>query len=1201
MSEEASKILKKIGHILSNVHLQPMEVKERMEKAIDLADCFVLEKHHHLLKEEKKREQRLYKLVKDPIGRSLTVAILDQGFRSNNPYRIADQLIYLRSLYGISKLSFPFDRLRLYFVRDMIEKWAPLLVPLLLNKIRKRGNFFFLPAEKDALHKILRREKQSKDLFHCTRCQKETLGKRDKVKGFKAYLNDLKNPWASSFSVPFSSFGEGGTCLSWSFNLETFAKRLRSFYQVALENKKNNKAFLTFLAPQKYEELDLSVVLFKKVLLEPEFMTLPAGITLPAYFPDSMHFLKELAEFAQKRVDKGGAPIHIQIVKGDYYFLEQVNASLSVWPQAPFQNKKETDANFKTMLLYVLDKKYQKALRVRLATHNLFDICFALLLKQEKGLHDLLSFQVVRGLGNWIYRLLKAIDETVFLDCKVVTKAHFCLVFFDFMRFLDEEVSFGHFFSESFQHHLQKKSWKKEIESFRMSCQLISQLETKPRRMQNRLLAAHAVSSKIASFENNPEIDFSLRENQQWIETILEKWKKASGFSVPLLIGGKEYFQENLKQKKYDLLFPEKILYEYMGGTLKEIENALVSGESQKEIWANVPIARRREILFETVHKLREKRGDLIGALLCDMGKTILEADHEVSSAIDHGEYALHLIEQLDGMHDIKWHPKGIILLYFSWNDSLSLLIQNIFAALLSGNVVFVLPSRHTVFLTFQVVKLFLDTELPKELLQFIPIQDSQTYKYLMQDKRVNAMCYSGFLEKAKEMISLRPGLDFWANFEGKNSMIISAVSDREEAVLNLLTSAFNFNGQKKENCSLALIENELYKDSQFIDLLIDAAKSLKVGSFFEVTSDITPLMFAPNEKLHRAMTQLEPGEFWLLKPKQDATYPHLYSPGIKGGVQKGSFTQKEPFFGPVLGIIAYENLDQAIHLANATPYGLTSGLHSLDRREQKKWKSLISAGNCYINCPMIYSKAKQQPFGGDKNSFFGPGRKGGGPNYLMQFMKAKQVGMPKEKFPVGEWVNNLTRFLEKFDLSAEELGIWYASISSYAFFWQQFKRKKDFSKIIGQDNFFSYFPYKKMSFRIGPNDRPLDYLRVFAATLTCQTHLEVSWEKGKDIKVLQANWGGLLPIFNLIEENEESFIKRIQMGRLKRVRMVKPPSDQLKEAAAAHMSYIDATPVSANGRVELLHYLRELSFSMNYHRKGNLGLREGELRSFPQ
>ena len=108
---------------------------------------------------------------------------------------------------------------------------------------------------------------------------------------------------------------------------------------------------------------------------------------------------------------------------------------------------------------------------------------------------------------------------------------------------------------------------------------------------------------------------------------------------------------------------------------------------------------------------------------------------------------------------------------------------------------------------------------------------------------------------------------------------------------------------------------------------------------------------------------------------RQDRDNPKLWSPGIKRGVIPGNFTYQNELFGPVFGLMRAENLDDAIKLANGTPYGLTSGLHSLDDREHVKWLDDIVAGNCYINRGITGAIVQRQPFGGCKASSFGPGR----------------------------------------------------------------------------------------------------------------------------------------------------------------------------------------------------------------------------------
>src|SRR5262249_20617997 len=110
-----------------------------------------------------------------------------------------------------------------------------------------------------------------------------------------------------------------------------------------------------------------------------------------------------------------------------------------------------------------------------------------------------------------------------------------------------------------------------------------------------------------------------------------------------------------------------------------------------------------------------------------------------------------------------------------------------------------------------------------------------------------------------------------------------------------------------------------------------------------------------------------------------------LWSPGIKLGVQPGSLFHTTECFGPVLWPMRAKDVDEAIALANAVPFGLTGGIHTLDDREIARWKDQIQVGNAYVNRPITGAVVRRQPFGGWKASNVGPGAKAGGPNYVLQ------------------------------------------------------------------------------------------------------------------------------------------------------------------------------------------------------------------------
>src|SRR5262249_17899422 len=276
-----------------------------------------------------------------------------------------------------------------------------------------------------------------------------------------------------------------------------------------------------------------------------------------------------------------------------------------------------------------------------------------------------------------------------------------------------------------------------------------------------------------------------------------------------------------------------------------------------------------------------------------------------------------------------------------------------------------------------------------------------------------------------------------------------------------------------------------VYDDAAFRRQLRDAAQSLAVGSAWDPTSRITPLTQPPGAALKRALTMLDEGEEWLLEPCAATDNPQLWSPGIKLGVRPGSFFHRPECFGPVLGLMRADSLDHAIDLANAQPFGLTSGIQTLDDREIVRWVDRVDAGNLYVNRPITGAIVGRQPFGGWKASSVGPGAKAGGPNYVLQLARWRQVTLPDgDAEPLPEpMAARLHRCLAApADGDARELV--RASAASYARAWRQhFSLEHDPLAIRGERNAFRYRPCRRVIVR-GTNARP------DAATALCQVVL---------------------------------------------------------------------------------------------------------------
>lgn len=1180
---------------------QGLELQERIELACDLASLILSSAEHFQTKEEKQQQKKLALMMEDPIGKTFTMAFVDQSFRPKSYARIANQMVYLLSLYGVPKFFSFFKRLQLQAFKSLGMTFPSLLVPLAIRALRKDTSKVILPGEKKALLEHIRKRKEEGLRLNLNHLGEAILGEEEASSRLEVYLKDLKQEEIDYISIKISTIYSQIHLLSHDETIEHIAARLRKLYRAAIKypftnNEGQKESKFVNLDMEEYRDLLLTKEVFTKVLEEDEFLEFSAGIVLQAYIPDSFEILKELTAWAENRVARGGAPIKIRIVKGANLAMEHVEASLKGWPQAPFCHKSDTDANYKRMLHYAIDPSRAAAVHVGVASHNIFDLSYALLLTSEYDLFSAVTFEMLEGMADPIRRIVHDLTKNVILYCAVATKQDFQSAIAYLIRRLDENTGQQNFLRHMFNLRPQTENWDAQVHLFQESFKQIDTLTSKPHRFQDRRETCEKIAID-SPFENEPDTDFCLKHNVDWAINILDLYKEKNFDPIPLVIGKKDYHEEIPSGKGIDPSRPDETLYSYSLANLAQVEQALSIAKNAESSWGQTTVLKKGEIMSRLAHLLREKRGHLIGIMVADAGKTISEADAEISEAIDFAEYYLRSMLRYESLDDISFRPKGTLLITPPWNFPISIPAGGLIAALITGNVTLFKPAPETILCGYELAKIFWEAGVPKDVLQFINCVDDPIGTALIKDKRVDGVILTGATTTAKLFLLHRPDLYLCAETGGKNALIITAMADRDLAIKDLVQSAFGHSGQKCSAASIAILEKEVYDDEKFMKQLKDAVSSLKVGSAWDPQSKVTPLIRPAGPELLKGLTTLEPGESWLLKPRQDPTNPQLWSPGIKLGVVKGSFTQQTELFGPVLGLIRASDLDHAILIANSTQYGLTSGIHTLDEREQERWEKSIIAGNCYINRTITGALVQRQPFGGCKKSSFGHGAKAGGPNYLLQFMHATQIDLPKEKGPVNLWVNRLSTFLEKFDLSAEQLGTWYVSVANYSFWWQRFKRDYDPTKLVGQDNIQRCVPHKKVVIRLTNEDSPLDYLRLFAAALTTESSVQISWKKEGKKFPPSANWQSLLPFFNFKEETDEEFIDRVRSGDIKRVRLLSPPSYELTQAAAYSACYIKSCPVLANGRLELLFFLREISLSFDYHRYGNLGSRESELR----
>jgi RHH-type proline utilization regulon transcriptional repressor/proline dehydrogenase/delta 1-pyrroline-5-carboxylate dehydrogenase len=472
---------------------------------------------------------------------------------------------------------------------------------------------------------------------------------------------------------------------------------------------------------------------------------------------------------------------------------------------------------------------------------------------------------------------------------------------------------------------------------------------------------------------------------------------------------------------------------------------------------------------------------------------------------------------------------------------------------------------------------------------------------------QVSAVILTGGTETALTMLGDNPRLHLFAETGGKDATIVTAISDRDQAIKHIIHSSFSHAGQKCSATSLVLLQDEVYDDPLFRRSLCEAVESLQVGSAWELDTKMGPLIRPPGGDLETALKVLEPGEEWAVMPQPVAGNPCLWTPGVKYGVRPGSYTHMTEFFGPVLGVMRFEKLSEAVALVNQTGFGLTSGLESLDEREWAYWKDHIRAGNLYINRVTTGAVVLRQPFGGLGKSGFGPGMKAGGPNYVAQFMDFTDRSTASNEaelidLPAAPTLRALCEGL-RAGSHPEAERIAAAALSCERNQQAEFGREHDHFKLVGQDNVRRYLPVGSVRVRVHALDSAFDLFARACAAHAAGCRLVISAPPGlnsphvKLLEQLTESWAGAI---EFVEETDTRLAQAVRERQTDRVRYAAPDRISLEVLSAGNQAggCVLSTPVSLEGRLELLWYVHEQSISTDYHRYGNLGLRAGEERA---
>ncbi|MDN4481992.1 bifunctional proline dehydrogenase/L-glutamate gamma-semialdehyde dehydrogenase [Demequina lignilytica] len=914
----------------------------------------------------------------------------------------------------------------------------------------------------------------------------------------------------------------------WAFDqaVEQICARLDPLYAAAART-----GTFVNLDMEEYRDLDLTVAVFTRLLDVPRHHELTAGIVLQAYLPDSLAALDGLTEWAQRRVHDGGAPIKVRLVKGANLSMERVDAELHGWPLATWGSKVESDAHYKRLLDRALVRERTAAVRVGVAGHNLFDVAFALLLARGRGVDDAVDFEMLLGMGEHVAATVAEDAGPLRLYTPVVHPAEFDVALAYLVRRLEEVASRENFMSSLYDLDRDPDVFARERARFEAALALAG----RPAAASHRRRAEAGPAG--GAFRNASDTDPAVPDARRWAA------------EVRRLAEAGELGRATVTASRVD--------------DPAALDARLATASAGAGGWQALAPERRAAILRAAADAMERRRDELIAVMMSEAGKTLDQGDPEVSEAIDFARYYADRSLDLVSLAGARPVPRAVTLVTPPWNFPVAIPAGGVLAALAAGSAVVLKPAEQAPRCAAVVAEALWEAGVPRDALVLVDLDPDALGERLVGDPRIDQVILTGAFETAELFHRIRPGLRLLAETSGKNAIVVTPSADLDLAARDVVASAFGHAGQKCSAASLAILVGSVATSERFLGQLVDATRSLEVGEATDASAQVGPLIGPAEGKLLRALTSLEPGERWLVEPRRLDPQGRVWSPGIRTGVEPGSWFHLTECFGPVLGLIAARDLDHALEIQNAVDFGLTAGLHSLDPDEIARWSGAVEAGNVYVDRGITGAIVQRQPFGGWKRSVVGPSAKAGGPSYLYALTGWERVA-DLEAAHVDD------------ALLADAAPWVHAAVAADAPVWARMAAPVDRSGLACERNALRHRPV--------PAEIRWDGADVDALLRVCAARLRVGGTGGVSMPVapdpdLRARLGaaGLA----VVVEDEPALLARLAETPGARVRSVGRPLAQ-----TASVAVYDA-PVTAAPQLELLPFAREQAVSVTMHRFG--------------
>lgn len=759
---------------------------------------------------------------------------------------------------------------------------------------------------------------------------------------------------------------------------KNIAPRLK---QILLEGKKH-EVFINIDA-EHYHYRDVIFRVYAKTLLEtPELSDFKdTGIVVQAYLRDAYEHYSDVLELAKKR----GLRMPIRLVKGAYWDAETIEAEAFNFEAPQFLNKEETDLHFRQLVLKSLEDG--EHIQLALASHNIQDHCFSEVVREKMYPNaPVIEHQCL----HMTYEALSVALSKMGWPTRNYIPIGNLLVGMAYLvrRIMENSSQVGVLTI--------MRSHKKAIT-------IKNPLELLQDKKKNRELIFNSSLKHISrEFKNVwPIRTYLKRELDEFDEALeVEKSKlvkaQAGGDDELVSLCPSDPSMEVGRVKKDTPLDVDKKISRLFDGYMSTN-------------WSDNQRTNRFASLLKLADLFLLHRARLSSLIMLEAGKTIEEAVADVDEAIDFiNFYVREEIGILKNTPD--YVAKGVIGVVAPWNFPLAIPCGMTVAGLVAGNTVVLKPAEQTPIIIREFEKLAREAGIGEDVF-LVANGEGDVGKAIVDHDLVNGVVFTGskqvgvgIYHKLQERLTsaqypfIPIAKTVITEMGGKNAVIVTNNCELDETVAGLLYGAFAHSGQKCSAASRVLVDRQI-KDA-FLERFVEAVKDIPAGSALEHSTSVNPLVSKEDQdrvraavKTAREEVESRGGRVLIDRSQEElAGYtvgPAVFETSTKYALDQDTYACKE-IFGPVVHVIAYDDLDEAIEIFNGTEYALTGGIFCQSQDDIDYLAPKLLAGNIYINRPNTGARVAIEPFGGFKMSGTGP--KAGSAAYLYPFHRLEKA-----------------------------------------------------------------------------------------------------------------------------------------------------------------------------------------------------------------